>query len=57
MSELAGLKYQVYLLTTQEAVERQERSLNLLRKVPSLSNVCILNSVRDVEDTRRGTSG
>jgi len=54
MMEASGLKYQVFLITTQEAVDRQERCLKFLKSIPALEKVTVLNSERDFEDTRRG---
>jgi hypothetical protein len=53
-STAGGLHYEVYLITTKEAVVRQEKCLKFLKQIPSLSQITVINSERDVEDTRRG---
>jgi hypothetical protein len=54
MPEAAGINYEVFLITTTEAKQRQEDCLNFLKQIPLLSQVTVLNSERDHDDTRRG---
>lgn len=54
MPNAAGINYEVFLITTAEAIKRQESCLKFLKQIPLLSQVTVLSSERDHDDTRRG---